>query len=115
MTSALADTGMGEGSVSSPMERTLKYLRDRGYHAEVTERWVPGARIRKDLWGFVDVLAISPTNMLAVQCTSASNVSARVKKIADSEHLPILRGLGVDIHVHGWTNGKPEPRIVDLS
>lgn len=101
--------------MASPTERTLAYLRERGYHPEVVEKWIPGARIRKDLWGFVDVLAIGPTHLLAIQCTSASNVSARVNKIADSELAPLLRTLGILIHVHGWSKGKKEPRIVNLS
>lgn len=99
----------------SPTERTLKYLRDRGYYPEITEHWNPFSRTRKDLWGFVDVLALSQFEISAVQCTSASNVSARVRKIAESPVLPMLRTLGVRIYVHGWTKGKPEPRIVDLS
>jgi len=103
--------------VPSPTERTLKYLRDRGYHPEVVEKWIPGARIRKDLWGFVDVLALGQDEprLLAIQCTSASNVAARCNKIADSDLIQLVRGTGIAIYVYGWAKGKPEPRIVDLS
>ena len=85
-------------------QRTLKLMRERGWIAEVTERWIPGANIRKDLWTFCDVLCIHPESgeILAVQTTSASNMAARVKKIRDCELTPIVRKCGIGIHVHGW-------------
>ena len=90
--------------MSTPTQRTLKHMRDAGYTAEVVEKCVPGANIRKDLWGFVDVLGIhSETGeVLAVQSTSYGNVSARVRKITDHENLPIVRLAGWTLHVHGW-------------
>ena len=88
----------------TPTQRTLKLMRERGWIAEVTERWIPGANIRKDLWTFCDVLCIHPESgeILAVQTTSASNMAARVKKISDCELTPIVRKCGIGIHVHGW-------------
>jgi hypothetical protein len=37
-----------------------------------------------------------------VQTTSRANVAARVKKIAESEHLPAILRAGWKIEVHGW-------------
>jgi hypothetical protein len=100
----------------SPTQRTLKYLRELGYNAAVTEHWNQFARIRQDLFGFVDVLAIRQGETLAVQCTSNTNVSARLNKIADHENTPWLRKAGWRIEVHGWTKGKRgAPRVVDCS
>lgn len=92
----------------TPTQRTLKLMRDRGYVAEVTERWIPGANIRKDLWSFCDVLCLHPETgeILAVQTTSASNMSARAKKIAECELTPVVRKAGIGIHVHGWARRK---------
>ena len=44
--------------------RTLKYLRDLDFHAEVIERWVinpkhPAGGFRKDYFGFGDILAFN--------------------------------------------------------
>lgn len=91
----------------SPTQLTLRHLAERGYTAAVVEKWNPHARIRQDLFGFVDVLAVRPGETLAVQTTTAGSVSARVKKIADSEHIAAVREAGWTIHVHGWkkTNG----------
>lgn len=104
------------GAKLSPTERTLKYLREQGYFAVVVERWNPFARIRQDLFGIVDVLGVRRGETIGVQCTSASNVSERVKKLAEHESTPRLREAGWRLEVHGWTKGKRgDPRIVDVS
>ena len=69
---------------------------------QVVEKWNPHARIRQDLFGFVDVLALRDGETIAVQSTSWANVSARVKKIAESEHVAAVRKAGWKIIVHGW-------------
>ncbi len=100
----------------SPTQRTLKYLREAGWKAEITERWNSFAGIRQDLFGIIDVIALKPGITLGVQCTSASNVSARIAKIAEHESTPFLREAGWRIEVHGWTKGKRgPPRVVDCS
>ena len=101
----------------SPTQRSLAYLRNLGYHVEVVERTIPKTFIKKDLWGFADLLAIRPGEVLAVQVTSGSNVSARVKKIAEHENTQFVREAGIAIHVHGWRKLKAgwSPKIVDLS
>ena len=102
----------------SPTARSLKYLREMGYLADVVERWIPMARIRKDLFGIGDIFAIKDNERLIVQTTSASNVSARVRKIADHENTPKVRSAGVSIHVHGWRKnaaGRWVITVKDLS
>lgn len=106
----------------SPTQLTLRYLRDNGWPiVEVVERWNPHARIRQDLFGFVDVLAIGPQGTLAVQTTSASNAPARVNKITSDELHPALsaaREAGWAIHVHGWQKKKNRwvlQREIDIS
>ncbi len=102
----------------SPTQRTLALLRKRGYRAAVVEKWNAHARIRQDLFGVVDVLAIKDGETLAVQATSASNVASRVEKIAISEATPDIRAAGWSFHVHGWRkkpNGRWHCREVDVS
>ena len=89
-----------------------------GWTAAVVEHWNPHARIRQDLLGIVDVLAFGDGEVLAVQATSADNVAARVRKIADHENTPALRRAGVRIEVWGWRkrpNGHWEARVADCS
>ena len=102
---------------ASPTQRSLEYLRDQGYLCAIVEHWNPFARIRQDLWGWADILAIRKDEVLAVQVT-ASAVSDRIKKIETSETLPKVRDAGIRIEVHGWRKnsaGKYVMRIVDLS
>lgn len=88
---------------TSPTQRSLKELRSRGYMVAVTERWNPFANIRQDLFGFIDLLAIRGDEVLAVQTTTAANVSARVKKLTE---LPaVLRWVASPTRrlvIHGW-------------
>jgi hypothetical protein len=93
-------------------------MREKGFHAEVTEKWVPGANIRKDLWGFVDILCLGADgSIVGVQSTSASNVAARITKIAESPLVDRVRQAGIKILVHGWrkVKGRWEVREVDVS
>ena len=102
---------------ASPTFLTLKKLRDDGWTAEVVERWNPHARVRNDLWGFVDVLALKGDTTLGVQATSASNVSARVHKIADHPNLSAVSEAGWALQVWGWSkkDNRWVVRIVDVS
>ena len=102
---------------ASPTQRSLEYLRDQGYLCAIVEHWNPFARIRQDLWGWADILAIRKNEVLAVQVT-ASAVSDRIKKIEAAPTLGIVREAGIRIEVHGWRKnaaGKYVMRIVDLS
>lgn len=103
--------------VSSPTQRSLAEMRKRGFLAAVVERWNPHARIRQDLFGFVDVLAVGAREVIAVQPTSGSNVSSRVRKIAEHENLAAVRKGGIRILIHGWAKRKGRWRLreVDLS
>lgn len=104
--------------MSSPTQRSLQFLRDAGYQAWVVEYYNAFSRKRVDLFGCFDILAVGHGKTLAVQTTSASNVSARVKKIGDSEYVDKLREAGWELMVHGWDkgpNGRWRVREVDVS
>lgn len=84
----------------------------------VVERWNPHAFVRQDLFGIIDVLAVRGNETLAVQVTSAGNVSSRIKKMSESEALPVLREAGWTVLVHGWrknAKGRWECRVEDIS
>jgi hypothetical protein len=101
----------------SPTQRSLEYLRELGYYCEVVEKWNPWSRVRQDLWGWCDILAIRRDEVLAVQVT-ASGVAARIKKIQESDTVLRVREAGIRVEVHGWTkraNGKYALRVEDIS
>tara|TARA_R110000851_G_scaffold93777_3_gene204164 strand:- start:1102 stop:1413 length:312 start_codon:yes stop_codon:yes gene_type:complete len=77
----------------SPTQRTLKKLRDSGDYplVAIVERWNAFAKIRQDLFGIIDLLAIDiKGNTVGIQVTSYSNVSARLKKMEDSDAIKHL-------------------------
>ena len=102
---------------TNPTQRTLKEMRKRGYTCAITEHWNAFAHIRQDLFGIVDVLCLQGDETVAVQTTSDSNVSSRVKKIAEHENTPMIRDAGWKIVVHGWrkVKGRWTVREVDCS
>ena len=102
----------------TPTQRSLAHLRSAGWQVAIVEHWNPFARIRQDLFGVLDLLAVRDGVTLGVQTTSGSNVSVRVRKIAESETVPALREAGWLLHVHGWrkgANGRWVLREVDCS
>ncbi len=102
----------------TPTQLTLRHLRALGYTAEVVETWNSFTRTRHDLFGFIDVIAVKGSETLAVQTTSATNVSSRVRKIGDSPNIGFIREAGWGIVVHGWakkSNRWTLTREVDCS
>ncbi len=90
--------------MKSPTQQTLKLMRSRGYTCEVTERWCPFSKRRKDLFGFIDVLCIRGDETVAVQTTTASHINARIDKMRELDGpkwwlLSTMR----TIVVHGWS------------
>ena len=90
----------------SPTARSLKLLRSHGYTAEVVEHFNHYTKQRKDLFGFVDIVAINGSGFLAIQATSASNQSSRMKKIAVEPKAAEWLLAGGRIFVHGWRKKK---------
>lgn len=86
----------------SPTQLSLKMMRDQGYYAEVVERYNSFTRKRNDLFGFVDVLCLKPGEVVGVQTTSYSNLSARIKKIREHENFVKVQDSGIRIIIHGW-------------
>lgn len=88
-------------SSTSPTQRSLKHLRAAGYLCAIVEKWNMHARIRQDLYGFIDVLAIKGEDIIGVQSTSGDNVAARSTKITEHENYPVVIA-AMRIVVHGW-------------
>lgn len=95
--------------MTSPTQKSLKFLREQGWTCQITERWNPFAKVRQDLFGFVDILCIKDGMMLAVQTTSNDNASNRETKIKENPNYQTLKSTGCRIEIHGWRklkNGK---------
>lgn len=90
----------------TPSQRSIKHLRDDGYQVANVEHYNAFTKRKHDLFGCIDLLAIGNGETLAVQVTSKSNMSARVKKIEESEALPEMLRSGWRVIVHGWWKNK---------
>lgn len=103
----------------SPTSRSLDYLRNEGWFCSVVEQTIRGKGIvfKRDLWNCADILCLREEEILAVQTTSGSNVSSRVKKVTECEALPRIRKAGILFHIHGWAKLKAgwTLRIIDVS
>lgn len=119
----------------SPTQRSLAYLRAQGYIVAVVEQTVPKTFIKRDLFGFADLLAIKPGKLnlaefasrwelpmpdddelaedppigriILIQVTSSSNVAARRTKIAAEPRASLWKQAGGEIHLHGWSKKGP--------
>lgn len=117
-------------------EKTLNYLRELGHTAQVVEKWVPSSLVfeitsacrrrdfayamkackqlasrgnygvRRDLFGFVDIIAICGhgEGILGVQSTSYALMTQHVKKIQNDTNDECRRWLesGNRVQVYGW-------------
>ena len=73
---------------NKPVKAALEVL---GYHVAKVEHWNAFARIRQDMFGWVDFVAvrsfITDERPLFLQVTSRANISARIKK---AKALPVF-------------------------
>ena len=101
-------------NMNTPTKRSLDKLRKDGYLVEITEHWNPHAGVRKDLWGFCDLLAIKGAEILAIQVTTQNNMQARINKIRKHKNFIAVKKSGIKIVLHGWGKGKNGKRIIWL-
>lgn len=95
--------------MSTPTTRTLALLRERGVRAGIVEKWNPHARVRQDLFGFIDIVALDDDRgIVGIQCTAGSAHAARRTKIQTEMREPALAWLacGGFIEIWSWSKNK---------
>jgi len=88
--------------MTSLNQRTVALLKDRGYQCDVVESYNAFTKRKKDLFGIFDIVAIGNGETIGIQLTSKSNMSSRIKKIADSDFFTEIVRSGWRIIVIGW-------------
>lgn len=86
----------------SPTQRTLQECRRRGWTAQVVERWNPHARIRQDLFGCIDIVAITPSGILGIQACAGSSHSTRMAKVIATPTTKLWLEAGARLEVWSW-------------
>ena len=92
-------------SKTTPSARSKRHLEKLGWKVGTVERYCHVTKRRHDLFGFIDLVAISPGQIVGLQVTSGSNYGGRVAKVTgecgDSARAWIAAG-GV-IVVQAWS------------
>jgi len=115
----------------SPTQRTIAYLKDQGLICGQVERWIPnpklpGGGIRKDLFGFIDIISISPADGIIGIQSCGSDFSGHYKKITEEKAEEVAAWLeaGAKLQLIGWRKLKKvrggkqmvwSPRIVEIT
>ena len=89
----------------SPLQRSKKYLEEAGFTVAIVERWNPWAKVRQDLFGILDLLAISHLGTLGVQVTTMGHKQEHIDKMM--AHPNLQRILDVwEVKLHSWRKLK---------
>jgi len=103
---------------TSPTKRTLAECRKRGYVVQVVERWNPHAKVRVDLFGVIDLLAIvplsptdalvppiggEPSGILAIQACAGDSHAARRDKILAETRAKQWVDAGGQLELWSWS------------
>ena len=96
----------------SPTALTLRKLRADGCLAAVVEKWNPHARVRQDLFGFIDIVAVVPggVGVLGVQaCVTGDVMKRRAKCRAEplAQNVRRWREAGNAFIIWGWAKRGP--------
>lgn len=85
---------------------SVKALEADGWTVGVVEQRIPHCFITRDLFGFADLVAMSPTRgIMAVQVTggtSTSNYHARIRKLREEPRHALWLASRGRIQVHSW-------------
>lgn len=110
--------------MTSPTQRTLKFLRDGGHLAQVVERWNAYAKVRVDLFGVIDIVCVplSGKGIIGVQaCAGASHAARRTKSLAEPRLLTWLNA-GGRFQIISWAKQGPRgkrkvwvPRVEEIT
>jgi hypothetical protein len=106
---------------TSPTKLSLAELRKRGLTAQVVEYWNSFAKPfgrRVDLFGCIDIVAITPAGILGIQACVGSTHANRRTKILNEARLREWVDAGGRFEIWSWTkraNGRWELRAEDMA
>lgn len=88
---------------SKTVQRSIEHLKAEGYAVQVVERWNPYAKVRQDLFGWIDIVAVKAGRpILGVQTTTGNMAAVRLDKARGNEALKAWISGGGQLVVHSW-------------
>lgn len=94
---------------------SIKLMESDGWTCGLVEQRIPHCFITRDLFGFADIIAISPSRgTMAIQATGGGNGPSRIAKIKAEPRAAIWLACGNRIQVHDWRKraGKTQRECV---
>jgi len=113
----------------SNTQRTLQYLKKKGHICSIVEKFNPhvgptikrkdkfgnlyyaNTGIRKDLFGFIDIISISPRGICYGVQSCGQAYSEHKRKILESEIAPQWLASNNRLMLIGWRKVKEKPRV----
>lgn len=89
-------------SKTSPTARTLTRCKKHGWEAAVVERFNFYTKRKNDLFGVIDIIAITDSGILGIQATDGSNHSHRIEKILAEPRVAKWIAAGGRLEVWSW-------------
>ena len=97
----------------SPTQRTIAHLKEQGIVCGICERWIPNPRmpgggIRKDLFGFIDIITISKADGVMGIQSCGQDFSGHRRKILEEKKDEVRAWLeaGAKLQLIGWRKLK---------
>ena len=97
----------------TPTARTLAECRKRGWIAQCVEQTIPHTFIKRDLFGVIDIVAVTPDGILGIQATGGSGGAhaARRDKIKAEPRAEKWIAAGAGLEIWSWAKqGKAGAR-----
>lgn len=90
------------------VQRTLKYLRDRGHTAAVVERYNQYTRHREDLFGFIDILSLDPRGRIVGVQACGTDWGQHLNKLSGERADIVGKWIGASglVWLIGWRKLK---------
>ncbi len=93
----------------TPTQRTIRELRQNGIKCAIVEKWNAHIKIRQDMFGIIDIIALDPEKgVIGVQSTGSA-FSQHIRKLQDEkaqETLDWLQTPGTSLELWGWRKIK---------
>ena len=102
---------------TSALQRSLKVMRAAGFTCGITEKWNPHARVRQDLFGFIDAVCIHSWQPIVGLQVVNTHLPEHIAKINTNPAAVVWKAAGGQIIVHSWMKRGPrgKPKTWQLS
>lgn len=86
----------------SPVERTLKYLKECEHEAWIVERYIYQKRIKIDLFNIIDAISLHPVDGLIGWQVCGPDYAAHYRKIVSSKYSKLWLETGAKLTLISW-------------